>query len=181
MPPEPEVALQKLGRQRYVVCVDGYLETGWQARLATGLASARLNIIEGFSASDGFGKWRGEFEFDSTQGVDPESLDLLALMKSTTALTDGAIEIDEARVAEAAAYGGSVLLSVAGLDSIGFLSRLLSACQSFGLFPVELRLRTRNGKLDDLLYLKDAKWAPPSPHAETALRTWLETRLANRR
>ena len=174
----PEFKLEKLGRHRYLVVVDGYLNSGWQSRLAGGLATAGLNIVEGFSASDGFGKWRGEFEFDRlVRSEDPERLDFMELVKSPALPGDGNIDIDAAQLTESIQYGGSLLLSVSGHDSIGFLSRLLSACEQFGLYPVELRFRTRAGKIDDLLYLKDAKWAPPAPHAETSLRQWLAARL----
>jgi hypothetical protein len=176
--PAPEFKIERLGLRRYLLSVSGYLDPGWQSRLAAGLASSSLNIIEGFSASDGFGKWRGEFEFDRAEDVrDPEDLDFAELARSHQAVGETDVEIDEARLSESMQYGGSLMLTVCGHDSIGFLSRLLTACQNFGLYPVELRLRTRAGKIDDLMYLKDDKWAPPSPHAETALRQWLVERL----
>jgi hypothetical protein len=169
------IRLERLGRRRYLLQIVGYLPDGWQAHLASALAQAALNIVEGFTACDGFAKWRGEVEFDRAPASrDPELLDFAALVRqASNPVPLGRTRIEAFEVARVAHYGGSLRLAVRGHDEVGFLAALLSACASADLHPLELRIRTRQGKVDDLAYLKHSCLKTPTHESEAIVREWL--------
>lgn len=177
-PSSAEVHLQRLGRRHYSLSARGHFQLGWQGRLAWKLADSGLNVLNGFSASDGFGFWRSEFEIErSVEARDPETLDLVALANAEPPAEVAHASLERAELTRVGAYQGCLRLSVSGADSIGFLAGLLSACARVGLYPLELRVRTRRGKLDDLAYLKGGDFEVPAADAEAELQRWLSERV----
>jgi hypothetical protein len=58
------------------------------------------------------------------------------------------------------------------------LAALLRRLSYFALFPVEKRLETRDGRVEDVLFLRGAGDPAPSSRAREALRRALEVHAA---
>jgi hypothetical protein len=175
------ITVERLGRQRYLLCASGHFRVGWQAQVAAALSEAALTVVAGFTARDGFGRWRGEIEFDRlSDSVDPDSIDWNAVLRlPVSRKLHKIVRFESANLERVPAYGESLRLSVRGDDAVGVLATLLAGCAELELHPLELRIRTVLGKIDDLAFLKAGDLRVPSHQSENALRSWLREGVVN--
>jgi hypothetical protein len=150
----------------------GPLLPGWAGKLASACARRAISLDRGHAVGDRNGLWSARFEIVS-------ALDLRALPLASFLLEDAD---DSARLPPALAscdvhaaveHGGSLHVEVTAPDCVGFLAGLMRRFAYFSLFPVELRLDTRSGRVDDQFWLRAGAYRRPSPATGPALRSSL--------
>lgn len=168
---EVRASVAALGGERYELALEGRFAPGWAGNLAAGLAERSVSIECGDAHASRAGLWSARFDVRRLPGAPAlESLDLAAL-----AYTDAGrgfatpFQLDAYALAEVEAHDGSLLLTVSAPDGVGFLAGLLRRLAYFALFPVELRLETRDGRVDDELWLRGAGSRTPSARTHAAL------------
>jgi hypothetical protein len=153
------------------IALEGVLWPGWAGNLASGLAAQRVSIVRGHALGGGAGLWSARFDVRCLPGApDLAALDLVALARQE-AREGFSTPLRLARFAlhPALEHGGSLRLSVAARDRVGFLAALLRRLAYFSLFPVEMRLDTRGASVADELWLRAGGDRPPSTTTREAL------------
>ncbi len=177
----PSVRSRPLGAERHQVYIDGSLPPGWAGNLASGLATQRISIERGEARAERGGVWTARFEVARLAGAPPfESIDF-ARLAATDAREGFAtpLRLIGFELAPAAEHNGCLVLCVAAQDTVGFLAALLRRLAYFSLFPVEMRLETRGGAIDDRLWLRGAGDRVPSVRARDALRHAMNVHAAH--
>ena len=171
-PRGPNVRVRPLGAERYRFYLEGSLTPGWAGNLASGLATSQFSIERGEARAERGGIWAARFEVRRLAGAVPfESIDVAAL-----AATDAGegfatpLRLIGFTLEASVERGGCLVVGVSAHDSVGFLAALLRRLAFFSLFPIELRLETRTGRVDDQLWLRGAGDRTPSLRAQEALR-----------
>ena len=179
-PRRPSVRARALGAERYQFYLEGSLPPGWAGNLASGLAAQRISIERGEARAERGGIWTARFEVERLAGARPfESIDIAKLAATDAGegfatplrLFDSSVEASQDR-------GGCLVVAVTAQDSVGFLAALLRRLAFFSLFPVEMRLETRRGRIEDALWLRGAGDRAPSARAHDALRRALAVHAA---
>lgn len=163
----------------YRVQLSGVLLPGWCGNLAAGLARAGISIQRGLARRGPAGTWHAQLELARTEaGVDPRSIDYMDLATRESEAGFGTpIVLDAYQVTRVDAHGGALRLDVSGPDVVGFLGALLRRLAYQALFPVELRIETRDGRAEDRLWLRSIGGGVPSPEDEATLEASLERLL----
>ena len=168
--------LVALGDDRFEMRLDGPLAPGWAGNLAAGLARAGISIDRGHARDTGAGVWTARVEIVARPGAaDPRALDPAKLVT----LDSGAgfatpIELDHFALHTSLDHGGTLQLAIGAADTVGFLSALLRRLAYFALFPVDLRLETRDLRVADEFWLRAGGSRAPSRATESALRRALQ-------
>jgi hypothetical protein len=160
-----------LSKDRHFVNLSGRLPSGWVGGFTRGLAEAGISIESGFGSRNARGFWTAEFELRRTRSsLDPARIDYAGLLKAPPARG----VLTPIRLYRYSAVRGNgekrVCLDVEAPDQVGFLAQLLSQLSFFSLFPVELRVETRQGHVHDTVHLASVAGGAPSDHALVALR-----------
>jgi hypothetical protein len=160
-----------LGGDEFRVRLGGLFHGAWMARLSTRLAERELSIDHIHARLTTDQVWIAELHLIRLSGrTDPLSLDYAALAADDS---DGPISgnllIDSYRLIESRDYGGSLMLTVEALDSLGLLGALLGRLAQLELFPVELHIETKDGRAYDSLWLAALGGAPPANGARDAV------------
>ena len=168
----PSVRVRPLGAERFQFYIEGSLAPGWAGNLASGLAAHHISIERGEARAERGGVWTARFEVQRLAGAPRfEKLDLAEL-----AATDAGegfatpLRLIGFKLETAVDRGGCLMVGVSAYDTVGFLAALLRRLAYFSLFPIELRLETRDGRVDDRLWLRGAGDRAPSLRAQQALR-----------
>lgn len=148
---------------RFQVRVHGALTIGWAGRLASSLASRRLNVVRGAGARRDGHVWDVELLVEPLdRAVDPRALDYLALAQEGEApahLDGTGVVIDFCVLTRTAT---DLVVDVEAVDSLGFLDRILRVFALYGLSPRELKVETRGQRVRDQFRLQGAGGAVPS-------------------
>lgn len=163
--------VEPLGEDRYRLALDGVLWPGWVGNLSSGLAARRLSILRGHAHGNRTGAWRASFELMRlADGDDPATLDWIAMARDEA--REGfatPLRLERFDLESVLEHDGSLRLTVAAADRVGFLAALLRRLAYFSLFPVELRLETRGQRVLDELWLRSGGHRPPSSSTREAL------------
>jgi hypothetical protein len=171
-PRGPSVRVRPLGAERFQFRLEGSLAPGWAGNLASGLAASQFSIERGEARAERGGIWAACFEVRRLAGAPPfDAIDVAAL-----AATDSGegfatpLRLFGFTLEASTERGGCLVVSVSAQDTVGFLAALLRRLAYFSLFPIELRLETRAGRVSDELWLRGAGDRMPSLRAQEALR-----------
>jgi hypothetical protein len=166
-----------LGSERFELQLDGPLPTGWAGNLAAGLARVGVSIDRGHARGAGAGLWSSRIEVVRTAGAaDPRALGIEALATTDSGAGFAApIELDHFALLPSLEHGGTLQLRLEAADTMGFLAALLRRLAYFALFPVEMRLETRSGRIADEFWLCAGGSRAPSPATADALRAVLRS------
>ena len=172
-----------IGDERYEVQLDGPLAPGWAGNLAAGLARVGVSIDRGHARGAGAGLWSARIEVVRTPcAADPRALGIAKL--ATTDSGAGfatSIELDHFALLPSLEHGGTLQLRLEAADTVGFLAALLRRLAYFALFPVEMRLETRSGRIADEFWLCAGGSRAPSPATADALRAVLRSLVRAKR
>jgi hypothetical protein len=148
---------------RFLVTVQGALQTGWAGRLAASLAARRLNVVRGTATRRSGHVWGVELLLEPLdRSVDPRTLDYLALAQEGQApdhADDASVVIDTFVLTRTAT---ELVVDVEAVDTLGFLDRLLRVFALYGLFPRELKVETRGQRVRDQFRLQGLGGRLPS-------------------
>lgn len=160
--------------------MDGPLGPGWAGNLAAGLAAQRVSIERGQARAERGGIWTARFEVQRLPGAAPFASIDVAKLAATDAGEGFAtpLRLLDFSVEWAPDRGGCLMLSVCAQDTVGFLAALLRRLSFFALFPVEMRLETRSGRVDDVLWMRSSGDRAPLARTREALRRALEVHAA---
>lgn len=171
-PRGPSVRVRSLGEERFRFYIEGSLAPGWAGNLASGLAAQRISIERGEAHAERGGIWTARFEVQRLAGALPfEAIDLAEL--ASTDSGEGfatPLRLIGFELEASAERGGCLVVAVSAQDTVGFLAALLRRLSFFSLFPIEMRLETRGGRVEDVLWLRGAGDRAPSSRAHEALR-----------
>lgn len=160
---------------RFTLQLWGRLRPGWSGGLAEALSAQRVSLVRGFARKFGAMRWLAEFTLERTDGAaDPLALDYLEL--AARPLPSGwrrPIRLESFKLLPSAKHGGSLLLEIHGDDEVGFLGALLMRLAFLSLFPEELHIDTRDGRVRDRFHLVGIGKSRPSDAAAAALETML--------
>ncbi len=173
--------IRKNGINRYSLTMQGKLEPGWVGRLCTCLGRQEINIVRGNAAKVSSSEWSSLFDLDFPQTMgDPTTIDFVALMREERTCQGGAsVVLYDYALNQSEKYGGTLYVEVTGQDRVGFLSSILNAFSLFSLFPTEMIVETREGKVFDRFWLKGMAGIAPSDAAAVALGDTLRTFTRN--
>lgn len=173
---EPGFEIRRADGGQFTLQLWGRLRPGWSGSLAEALSGQRVSLVRGFARKFGAMRWLAEFNLARTEGAaDPLGLDYLEL--AGRPLPSGwrrPIRLDSFKLLPSAKHGGSLLLEVEGDDEVGFLGALLMRLAFLSLFPEELHIDTRDGRVHDRFHLVGIGKSRPSESAGEALETMLQ-------
>src|SRR5262249_17187570 len=173
--------LRACGAGSFTLRLWGHFTPGWCGRLSAGLSALGIDIVRGFARRVGQERWAAEFEIQATPGgAEGSEIDYVALAEAAVPLHDSqALELDGYFLDGSPEAGGALYLEIRGRDRVGFLGSLLERLAELSLFPEEMTVETRNGRVSDSFYLRATGGSMPSEPTRRALRDLLET-LARR-
>jgi hypothetical protein len=168
---EPGFAIRRGVNGLYELSIGGRFYPGWGGSLANGLALHRISIVRGFARKIETLCWQAGFELEPAPGGDnPLALDYLELAaRPLPARARVPITIDRYELCTSAGHGGCIEVLVEGPDQVGFLGALLKRFAFLALFPEEMSVDTRNGRVHDVFWLKSIGRTVPSDEVRSAL------------
>ena len=157
----------------------GWFPPDWCGSLSLHCYAARLSVLEADARRVRTSLWAGSFLLAPSEGApSPHALDFvhMARHRPTGVSQPEPMQIDSLRVDPDAA-GGAARVHVAGPDRIGFLAFVLDQLALCGLFPHELRVRTRSGgRAQDEFSVLGVGGTPPLPRSLATLEALLRPR-----
>jgi hypothetical protein len=148
----------------------GDLGLGWLGRLANALSRRGISIhsVDAIRRSDG--SWFGSLQIVVEHAtIAPSELDYFALCsEGPDGMTPKEPKLERFQI-ERTATGG-LELRLQAPDEVGFLATVLDRCEFLGLFPERLKVTTRDGMINDTLWLRGVAGNAPSSEAERELR-----------
>jgi hypothetical protein len=168
---DPGFAIRRGTDGLYELSIGGRFYPGWGGSLANGLALHGVSIVRGFARKVEALCWRAGFELEQTPGGDsPLALDYLELAsRPLPARARVPITLDRYELRTSAGHGGCIEVLVEGPDQVGFLGALLKRFAFLALFPEEMAVDTRKGRVHDVFWLKSIGRSVPSDEARSAL------------
>lgn len=154
----------------------GALPGAWCGHLAIHCSGAQLSIEQGDARRLGTGRWIGTFLLrPPSDELRPEAFDFvrMALRRPLLVLDPSALPLRRVRVEPPRSAGQPALLSLEADDELGLLARILGCCESAGLRPSRLWLRTRDGTASDRLWLHTLGGGSPEARQLAHLRELL--------
>jgi UTP:GlnB (protein PII) uridylyltransferase len=163
----------KLGEPLFRIRLGGLLRTSWMSALCNRLAEARVSVEHAHARLAHDAAWIAELHvFPVAGAADPLRLPYIEFLEGEEPDASPAsderkvLRIDSYRVLESRDYGGTLMLTLEGPDSLGLLGALLAALAGLDLFPVEVHIETRDGRAYDSLWLGAAGGSAPSAVAK---------------
>jgi len=173
---EPGFEIRRAAGGQLTLQLWGRLRPGWSGSLTEALSAQRVSVVRGFARKFGAMRWLAELTLERTEGgADPLALDYLEL--ASRPLPSGwrrPIRLDSFKLLPSAKHGGSLLLEIEGDDEVGFLGALLMRLAFLSLFPEELHVDTRDGRVHDRFHLVGIGKSRPPESAAEALETMLQ-------
>jgi hypothetical protein len=181
MSADPGFAVRRCPGGRYELSLGGRFHPGWSGSLANGLAQHGISIVRGFARKTEALRWQACFELEPrADGDSPLALDYLELAsRPLPARARTRLGLDRYELRASAARAGSIEVRVEGPDQVGFLGALLKRFAFLALFPEEMAIDTREGRVHDAFWLKGIGRTVPSDEARGALGRGLRQLLAH--
>jgi len=154
---------------RYTLGLEGHLQAGWAARLASGLARRQISVVRARAHRQPSRVWAAEI--DVLVPLDAPALDeaaLEALLKDRSPL-DGRASAPAITRHVLTPREEDLEVQVRAPDSVGFLDRVLRLFAFYGLFPCELGIDTVRGEVRDVFRLRTMTGDAPSARTREAL------------
>ena len=163
--------LQRADESELALTLWGDLGLGWLGRLANALSRRGISIesVDAIRRQDG--SWFGALLISTVRAtIAPTELDYFALCSEgpRDSVAPIAPKLERFQV-ERTATGG-LELRLQAVDEVGFLAFVLDRCEFLGLFPERLKVTTRDGTINDTLWLRGVAGNAASPDAERELR-----------
>jgi hypothetical protein len=159
----------------------GDLGLGWLGRLANALSRRGISIqsVDAIRRSDG--SWFGDLCISVTRAtIAPTELDYFALCGEGPRDSVPPIAPQLERFAVERTATGALELRLQAVDEVGFLASVLDRCEFLGLFPERLKVTTRDGVINDVLWLRGVAGNAASAEAERELRSQFQRFMAGR-
>jgi hypothetical protein len=170
--------VSKLSDSMYRVRLGGLLRASWMAALSNRLADARISIEHTHARLAHDNSWIAELHVFPLEGApNPLAVPYIDLMESDDAISSTPLRLDSYRLIESRDYGGTLMLTLEGPDTLGLLGSLLAPLAGIGLVPVEVHIETRDGRAYDCLWLGAGPGAVPSRDARESLDALLSRSL----
>jgi hypothetical protein len=149
----------------------GELAPGWAGTFSLGLAAAGIDILRGYAQRTAERSWTAHVQLRAARpDVDPKSIDYARLAAApVSAVSPSDVVLDSYYVDGSPDSGGTLFLEVRAPDRIGFLGSLLDRLAGLSLFPDEMAIDTRGGRVFDRFHLKTSEGRLPSDAARRAL------------
>jgi hypothetical protein len=135
-----------------------------------------MDILRGYAQRAAERSWTAHVQLRAARpDVDPRSIDYVQLAAApASARSPVDIELDSYYVDGSPDSGGTLFLEVRAPDRIGFLGSLLDRLAGLSLFPDEMAIDTRGGRVFDRFHLKTAEGRLPSDASRRALAGTLD-------
>lgn len=164
---------------RLDVRIWGKMPYDWIANLSTGVAVAGISIERGAARKLAASEWQANFELIPREsGPVPEEIDYLRLARTGRGTAPGAVLTLDGFSFTEDSLRGALHLEVRASDRTGFLGAFLDRLSFFSLFPEEMTIETRGGKVLDRFWLRGVGGQSPSAAVAAALHRNLEALLA---
>jgi hypothetical protein len=170
---QPSIDVVEVGAGRAALSMEGGFEhPHWLAQLAAALANDGVSIISGSATRSADHAWLACFELDTSHASSTFGARGIAFsLRQPPIRVPGTVQLVGWTVQR---RGDDLLeLRIQAEDSVGFLGRLLQRLALLALIPVELRIRTDAGRIDDEFVLARAGGATPPKEVEEALANML--------
>ncbi len=170
-PSTADTQIESLGGSLYKLELTGKLAPGWVARLSTGLANNRINVLRFKAEKTSPIEWSATLELDFSESQYlPNSIDYLRLAKDTkTPPAVESVKLDTFTVDKSPKHGGCLFVELTGPDRIGFLAALVNMFGMYSLNPVEINIETIENRVYDRFWLKGLGGSTPSESAIKAV------------
>jgi uncharacterized protein (TIGR02265 family) len=152
--------------------LEGFFRPAWMAGLCAGLAERGVSIqrVEA-TAKDGW--WHADLQLDPPPEVDPSQIPYAELIDITPELQASNLSIERYRLSDSPEHGGTLRLEIDARDSLGLLGQVLSFLAMLSLFPVAMRVETRDGRAYDRFWLSGVGRAAPTQQSRALLKRML--------
>jgi hypothetical protein len=168
----------KLNDTTFRVRLGGLLRASWMAALCNRLADARISIEHTHARLAHDNSWIAELHVFPLDGApSPLAIPYIDLVETEESTSLTPLRLDSYRLIDSRDYGGSLMLTLEGPDTLGLLGSLLAPLAGLGLFPVEVHIETRNGRAYDCLWLGAGPGVAPSANAKASLDQLLSRSL----
>lgn len=153
----------ELARTGFRLRAGGPFRGAWMASLSRRLAERHISIDHTHARRQADELWIAELHLITlAHAPDPKTLDYIAFAEEAEPPRSAGFELDSYRLLESRDYGGSLMLTLEAIDSLGLLGSLLGSLAELGLFPLELHIETRDGRAYDSLWLAGPGAVRPS-------------------
>jgi len=139
-----------------------YQHPHWLAHVCGALGDRGISVTAGHALRRSAGEWEGHLDLDASASTVPTGPADLPALAAITRRRNDKEELRLSSVTLARLDDGFLRLDVSAPDELGFLGRLLRRVSLLGLYPVEVRVATRVGTVQDRLVLAGIGSTRPS-------------------
>jgi hypothetical protein len=166
----PWSEVTETGEQAYRIRLEGAFGPSWIASLCAELADRQISIDRAHAMRTVHQTWVAELNVLALPGADdPLAIPYVELAEAGAPDASDPLALESYTIEETPAHGGTLKLTVEGKDSLGLLGSLLSQCAMLFLFPIEMHIETREGRVYDCFWLGTVGAASPGPRIRDSL------------
>jgi hypothetical protein len=154
----------------YRIRLEGAFGPSWIASLCAELADRSISIDRAHAMRTLNQTWVAELNVVAlADAEDPLAIPYVDLAEAGAPDASDALVLESYEIEETTAHGGTLKLTVEGPDSLGLLGSLLSQLAMLFLFPIEMHIETRAGRVFDSFWLGTVGATSPGPRIRDSL------------
>lgn len=154
----------------YRIRLEGAFGPAWIASLCAELADRSISIDRAHAMRTLNQTWVAELNVVAlADAEDPLAIPYVDLAEAGAPDASDPLALEAYEIEETAAHGGTLKLTVEGPDSLGLLGSLLSQLAMLFLFPIEMHIETRDGRVFDSFWLGTVGATSPGPRIRDSL------------
>ena len=166
----PWFEVTETGEQAYRIRLEGAFGPSWMASLCAELADRQISIDRAHAMRTVNQTWVAELNVVALPGAeDPLAIPYVELAEAGAPDASDPLGLDSYTIEETPAHGGTLKLTIEGKDGLGLLGSLLSQCAMLFLFPIEMHIETRDGRVHDSFWLATVGASSPGPRIRDSL------------
>lgn len=166
----PWSEVTRTSERGYRIRLEGAFGPAWIASLCAELADRRISIDRAHAMRTLNQTWVAELNVVAlADAEDPLAIPYVDLAEAGAPDASDPLALESYEIEETAAHGGTLKLTVEGPDSLGLLGSLLSQLAMLFLFPIEMHIETRDGRVFDSFWLGTVGATSPGPRIRDSL------------
>jgi hypothetical protein len=166
----PWSEVTRTSERGYRIRLEGAFGPSWIASLCAELADRDISIDRAHAMRTLNQTWVAELNVVALADTeDPLAIPYVDLAEAGAPDASDPLALESYEIEETTAHGGTLKLTVEGPDSLGLLGSLLSQLAMLFLFPIEMHIETREGRVFDSFWLGTVGATSPGPRIRDSL------------